>query len=76
MNNKLKPMTLDDIAALPREYLKTSEIAAVLGCELYAPVIMARQHKFPFPVPFVGNRPKYPKRAFLAWMGWKGDQAQ
>lgn len=71
MSEAKKVVTLDDLAALPREYLKTSEVADVLGTTLYAPVLMAKEHAFPFAVPFSGNRPKYPKRAFLEWMGWK-----
>ena len=66
-----KAPTLDELAALPREYLKTSGVAAVLGVTLYAPVIMARHRQFPFDVPFSGNRPKFPKRKFLEYMGWK-----
>lgn len=69
--NKTLPPTLDELAALPREYLKTREVAAVLGVTLYAPVIMARHKQFPFDVPFSGNRPKFPKRKFLEYMGWK-----
>ncbi len=69
--NKTIPPTLDELAALPREYLKTSEVAAVLGVTLYAPVIMARHKQFPFDIPFSGNRPKFPKRKFLEYMGWK-----
>ena len=63
-------MTLDEIAALPREYLKSAEVAAVLGTAGYVPVLMAKQGMFPFKVPFSGNRPKYPKRPFLEWMGY------
>ncbi len=66
-----KAPTPDELAALPREYLKTSEVAAVLGVTLYAPVIMARHKQFPFDVPFSGNHPKFPKRKFLEYMGWK-----
>lgn len=69
--NKTLPPTLDELAALRREYLKTSEVAAMLGVTLYAPVIMARHKQFPFDVPFSGNRPKFPKRKFLEYMGWK-----
>ncbi len=69
--NQTLPPTLDELAALPREYLKTREVAAVLGVTLYAPVIMARHKQFPFDVPFSGNRPKFPKRKFLEYMGWK-----
>lgn len=69
--NKTLPPTLEELAALPREYLKSSEVAAVLGVTLYAPVIMARHKQFPFDVPFSGNRPKFPKRKFLEYMGWK-----
>ncbi len=66
-----KHMTLEEAAALPREYLKTSEMAALLGTDPYAPVVMARDGAFPFPVPFHGNRPKFPKRKVLEMLGWK-----
>ena len=69
-----KRMTLDEIAALPRETLKTAEIAAVMGVEPYTAVLMAKHGDFPFQVPFSGNRPKYPKRPFLRYMGWQEEQ--
>ena len=70
--NKTLPPTLDELAALRREYLKTSEVAAVLGVTLYAPVIMARHKQFPFDVPSVATARNSPSASF--WSTWAGNR--
>ena len=63
-------MTLEDIAAVPREWLKSSEIAPILGWEQYVANLLAKEGRLPFPYVFSGNRLKIPKRPFLAYMGY------
>lgn len=64
----MKSMTIEEAKALPREWLKTSEVASLLGMKAYAPVLIARKGGFPFHVLFSGNRPKFPKRAVIAYL--------
>ncbi|MDD3336763.1 MAG: hypothetical protein PHI98_14835 [Eubacteriales bacterium] len=68
-------MTLDEIAALPREWLKSSEICEILGWGQYVPNLLAKQGELPFPGVFSGNRLKVPKRPFLAYMGYYTEAA-
>lgn len=67
-------MTLEEIAALDREYLKPKDVAPILGCDLYTINLQVKEDKahgknsFPFPTILLGTRVLIPKRAFLAAM--------
>ena len=63
-------MTLDDIKAIPREYLIPREVAAVLGTDGQAIRVWARQcpEGLGFPVVCIGSRVKIPKAGFIAYM--------
>lgn len=67
-------MTIEDIAALDREYLKPKDIAPILGCSQYTINIQVKEDKahdknsFPFPTILLGTRVLIPRRAFLAAM--------
>lgn len=66
-----KPMTLEDIEKLDREYLVPADIAPILGVSQYNINVQVRHDKehgvncFPFPTIMIGTRVKIPKRAFL-----------
>lgn len=66
-----KPMTLEDIEKLDREYLIPADIAPILGVSQYNINLQVRQDKergvnnFPFPTMMIGTRVKIPRRAFL-----------
>lgn len=70
-------MTLEQLAAIPREYLIPSEVAQVLGVNANSISVMVREDKrtgrssFPFPTIRIGTRTKIPKRPFLAAMGYR-----
>jgi len=63
-------MTLDDVKAIPREYLIPREVAAVLGTDGQSIRVWARQcpEGLGFPTVCVGNRVKIPKAGFIAYM--------
>jgi len=64
--------TLAELAASQKEYFTPAEIAGVLGTDGQTIRVTARQcpWRLGFPVLFVGNRIKIPKRPFLRVMGW------
>lgn len=70
-------MTLDDIKAIPREYLIPREVAAVLGTDGQSIRVWARQcpEGLGFPTVCVGNRVKIPKAGFIAYMEGRNDAA-
>jgi hypothetical protein len=68
-------MTLDDIKAIPREYLIPREVAAVLGTDGQSIRVWARQcpEGLGFPTICIGNRVKIPKAGFIAYMEGRND---
>lgn len=68
-------MTLDDVKAIPREYLIPREVAAVLGTDGQSIRVWARQcpEGLGFPTVCVGNRVKIPKAGFIAYMEGRND---
>lgn len=69
--------TLEQLAAIPREYLIPTDVAPVLGVDAYSISVMVREDKrtgrssFPFPTMRIGTRTKIPKRPFLDAMGYE-----
>ena len=70
-------MTLDDVKAIPREYLIPREVAAVLGTDGQSIRVWARQcpEGLGFPTVCVGNRVKIPKAGFIAYMEGRNNAA-
>jgi len=70
-------MTLDDVKAIPREYLIPREVAAVLGTDGQSIRVWARQcpEELGFPTVCIGNRVKIPKAGFIAYMEGRNDAA-
>ena len=70
-------MTLEQLAAIPREYLIPTDVAPLLGVDAYSISVMVREDKrtgrssFPFPTMRIGTRTKILKRPFLAAMGYR-----
>ncbi len=66
------------IAASGKEMLSPADVAPVLGCNPYAINVTAKADpaRLGFPVFFSGNRVKIPRRAFLRWIGYEGEQPQ
>ena len=66
----MKPMTLDQVRAIDREYLLPSEVAKVLGTTGQGIRVWARMRprELGFPIIIVGNRVKIPKAGFLSYM--------
>ena len=60
-------MTLNDIQAIPRDYLVPSDICEYLGCSQYSINIQAQKEpeKLGFPVIVMGSRVRIPKKAFI-----------
>ena len=71
--------TLEQLAAIQREYLIPTEVAPLLGVDAYSISVMVREDKrtgrssFPFPTIRIGTRTKIPKRPFLDAMGYRED---
>lgn len=69
--------TLEQLAAIQREYLIPTEVAPLLGVDAYSISVMVREDKrtgrssFPFPTMRIGTRTKIPKRPFLTAMGYE-----
>ena len=72
--------TLEQLAAIPREYLIPTDVAPVLGVDAYSISVMVREDKrtgrssFPFPTMRIGTRTKIPKRPFLVAMGYREER--
>lgn len=72
--------TLEQLAAIPREYLIPTDVAPLLGVDAYSISVMVREDKrtgrssFPFPTIRIGTRTKIPKRPFLAAMGYREER--
>ena len=63
---ELENLTLEEIEALPREYLTSHEVAAFMGISLNS--FYRRHDKMPFPVLSIGRKYSIPKRPFLTYM--------
>lgn len=67
-------MMLEEIEALPREYLIPSEIADVFGMnpqdirDHVHEAVAKHERPYEFPTIVSGNRIKFPKRAFIRFM--------
>ena len=68
-------MTLEDVKAIPREYLIPREVAAVLGTDGQSIRVWARQcpEGLGFPTVCVGNRVKIPKAGFITYREGRND---
>jgi hypothetical protein len=66
----VKAVTLDEIKNLPREFLRPTDIAPILGCTPYSINVQAQKDpsKLGFPVIVIGSRVKIPKLAFIKFM--------
>ena len=64
------PKTLEEIEALPKDFLVPKDIAAYLRCNPYTINIYTRngENPFPFPIIRLGNRVRIPKVLFLKAM--------
>lgn len=63
-------MTLEEVEALPGEYLLPKDVAKVLDCDQYSISLQAQDapEKLGFPVVITGRRVRIPKAAFLHFM--------
>ena len=72
--------TLEQLAAIQREYLNPTDMAPLLGVDAYSISLMVREDKrtgrssFPFPTIRVWTRTKIPKRPFLVAMGYREER--
>lgn len=72
--------TLEQLAAIPREYLIPTDVAPLLGVDAYSISVMVREDKrtgrssFPFPTMRIGTRTKIPKWPFLVAMGYREER--
>lgn len=66
-------LTFEEIKGLDKEMLTPMEVSGVLGCMPYAINVMAKQcpTNLGFPVVFIGNRAKIPRRAFISYIEGK-----
>lgn len=62
-------MTVEDIINSPGEMLSAKQVAGVLESNPDTVRWEAKMGTLPFPCIWTGNRVKFPKRAFLKWMG-------
>lgn len=62
-------MTALELASVPGEMLTAKQVAAILGSNPDTVRWEAKRGTLPFPCIWIGNRVKFPKRAFLQWMG-------
>jgi hypothetical protein len=65
-------MGVREIIDSPGEMLTARQIAAILGSNPDTVRWQAKMGTLPFPCIWIGNRVKFPKRAFLKWMGVEG----
>lgn len=72
--------TLEQLAAIPREYLIQMDVAPLLCVDAYSISVMVREDKrtgrssFPFPTMRIGTRTKIPKRPFLVAIGYREER--
>lgn len=73
-------MTLEQLAAIPREYLIQMDVAPLLCVDAYSISVMVREDKrtgrssFPFPTMRIGTRTKIPNRPFLVAIGYREER--
>ena len=76
MANRKEVYTLQEIAAMTKEYLVPAEVYRVLGCSQYFLSVASEtsegRARLGFPVIRIGSRTKIPRRPFLKFMGWDG----
>ena len=65
-------MTLDELAAWPKETVGSKEAAQILGCDRYAMNIAAKQGTLNAEYFFSGNRLKISKAWLLHFCGYPG----
>lgn len=69
-----RPLTLDDIMKLDKEFLVPADIAPILGVSQYNINVQVKEDKknginsFCFPTMLIGSRVKIPRRAFIEGM--------
>lgn len=63
-------MTLEDVQAIPKEFLLVSDVAEYLECDPQDLRVQAKsdREKLGFPVVMVGTRIKIPKEGFVFYM--------
>lgn len=72
--------TLEQLAAIPREYLIQMDVAPLLCVDAYSISVMVREDKrtgrssFPFQTMRIGTRTKIPKRPFLVAIGYREER--
>lgn len=68
--SRKKPVTLDEIEALPKNMLVPADIAPFLGCATYTINVATEggNNPFPFPVIRMGRRVRIPKIPFVQAM--------
>lgn len=59
-------LTLEEIEALPKDFLSAKEVSAALGISTHA--FYRHAEKMPFPIMTVGRRYKIPKKPFVEYM--------
>ena len=76
MKRRFNAVTLQEIEAIPREMLRSSDIAGYLNSNPQDIRTQAQKdpQKLGFPVVVIGSRVKIPKQAFIAFI--KGGQAK
>lgn len=62
----MKNLTLKEIESLPRDYLTTQEVAAVMG--ISCSTFYKNYEQMPFPVLRIGRNYRIPKMSFLMFM--------
>jgi excisionase family DNA binding protein len=65
-------MGVREIIDSPGEMLTAKQIGAVTGCNPNTIRQLAKMGELPFSSLWIGNTVKFPKRAFLKWMGVEG----
>lgn len=70
------PLTLQDIAALPRDFITPAQAAGVLGCDPNYIRIAARDcpDRLGFRIVRLGSRTKIPKIPFIEYMSGATDK--
>ena len=70
-------MTLEEIKAIPREWLTPAEVGAILDINPQSIRVSAKQcpERLGFRVSVIGTRVKVPRRAFLRWMEGQDEKA-
>lgn len=62
----MENLTLEEVEALPRDYLTAQEVAAVMG--ISCPTLYKLREQMPFPILRIGRNYRIPKKPFAAYM--------